>query len=146
VNALLPLQLGKVWLALPAEHVQEILGGRGFVPIPGAPSHLPGVLPWRGRAVAVLDLAALIGVGETLLVRGHRDRNVVVSLASNTVAIPVDIVHEVREVDDDKVRPAHATSQRYSSTEVDIQGFLMPVLDVPAIFAAMNAQPAEASA
>jgi chemotaxis signal transduction protein len=141
LSALLPLQLGRIWLALPAGHVQEILGSRTWVSIPGAPVHLPGVIAWRGRAVAVLDLAALVGAGETLAQGKVRERNVVIAMGGNTVAIPVDTVHEVRDVDEERIRPAHATSQKFSSTEVDINGFLMPIVDLSAMMSAVTQEP-----
>jgi chemotaxis signal transduction protein len=141
-NALLPLQLGDVWLAVHASHVQEILGSRTWIAIPGAPSHLPGVLAWRGRAVAVLDLGTLSGIATPLTPGASRDRTVVVTVGTNTMAIPVNGVHEVQEVDDEKIRPAHATKQRFSTLEAELQGLLVPILDMPQVVQAVAGAPA----
>lgn len=132
-HALVPLQLGDVWLVVHATHVQEILGARPWIAIPGAPAHLPGVLSWRGRAVAVLDLGTLSGIAQPLDPGQPQSRTVVITVAGNTMAIPVTAVHEVQEVEEDKIRPAHATKQRYSTLEVELQGLLVPILDMNAV-------------
>jgi chemotaxis signal transduction protein len=126
-----------VWLAVQANHVQEILGQRPWIAIPGAPAHLPGVLAWRGRAVAVLDLGSLSGVAQPLAPGANRDRTIVVTVGTNTMAIPVNGVHEVQEVDDDKIRPAHATRQKFSTLEAELQGLLVPILDMPSVVGAL---------
>src|SRR5690242_15810107 len=60
VLSIVPIQVDGLWLALPAHAVQEILGQRPWIPITGAPSELPGVLAWRGRAIAVFDVGRVI--------------------------------------------------------------------------------------
>jgi purine-binding chemotaxis protein CheW len=137
MTALLPLQHDDVWLALPASYVQEILGSRTWVPIPGAPRAMPGVMAWRGRAVALLDLGALSG-GTPLAAGRERARTVVVTLGASTLAIPVDTVHEVQDIDEDRLRAPHATRQRFADREVDLRGLPVPVLDLPAIMRAVS--------
>jgi chemotaxis signal transduction protein len=131
------MQLGQVWMALRANHVQEILGALAWVAIPGAPAHLPGVLPWRGRAVAVLDLGGATGLVQKPLGQ-TRARTVIAQARGSTVAIPVDAVQEVQLVDEAAVRPSHMTRQRHSLTEVEVKGVPMPLLDLEEIMKSLG--------
>src|SRR5262245_38502889 len=107
--SVVPAKLHDAWFVVPAAAVQEILGEQRWVPIVGAPPEMPGVVAWRGRAVAVVDLAAL-GGGETLAAGGAaRRRTVIVTVEDTTLALPVEGVREVQEVPDDAVRPAQLT-------------------------------------
>jgi chemotaxis signal transduction protein len=144
--SLVPLQLREVWMALPAEVVQEILGERPWVAIAGAPAELPGVLSWRGRAIAVLDLGTLVKDGSPIATGQLRRRTLVVEHGGCTLAVPIDAVREVQEVSADRVRTAQVTQQRFADKEVEIDGIPMPVLDLAAVLQAISPAPASASA
>ena len=140
---LMPVQLGEAWLAVPAEKVQEILGERPWVALPSASPELPGVLAWRGRALAVLDLGRASGVGEPLAEGTARRRTMVVEEGACTLAVPIDGVREVHSVAEAQLRPPVATRMRFSAGEVEIDGTPMPVLDVAALVGAVAARHAE---
>jgi chemotaxis signal transduction protein len=125
-----------------ATPVREILGARPWVALPRARPEVPGALPWRGRAVAVLDLGATLPGLARLDPESPRPRTLVVELGPNTIAIPVDGVREVREVDEDSLAPARKSFQAYASSEIEIDGALMPVIDWNAIVnAALGGSP-----
>src|SRR5579872_733599 len=126
-RALLSVQIKDVWFALDATTVLEILGEQRWAPVPDAPAHVPGVLSWRGRAVATLDLGALTGTSEPLSQDQPRRRTVVVRSIGCTFALPVDAVREVQEIPADRLTPPHVTQQRYSCGEVELSGTIMPV-------------------
>ena len=132
-HALLPIQIQGRWLALDALAVQEVLGERPWVPIPGSSSHIPGVMAWRGRAIAILDLGAATEMAGPLATGEKRARAVVTQVGSSTVALLVDAAREVCEVRGDQMRPPHATRQPFTASEVEIDGVPMPVVDLPAI-------------
>jgi chemotaxis signal transduction protein len=134
----LPVQLSQVWLAIEAASVQEILGRRQWTPIPGAPSRLPGILGWRGRAVGVLDLASCLGRG-ALEPGAPLERTLVVQIGTSSVAIPVEAVREVHELSDDKVRGLTAGQQAYATSQVELDGVPVPVVDLPGLVAGLNA-------
>src|SRR5512142_2144032 len=55
-------QAGDAWYALPLEGVREVVLPRPpFARVPGAPPAVRGAMNLRGRVVAVVDLAALLG-------------------------------------------------------------------------------------
>lgn len=124
-----PAKLQDTWIVVRASAVEEILGEQRWVPIVGAPGEMPGVIVWRGRAVAVLDLGPLSG-GAALTVGQSRRRTVVVGVEGATLALPVDAVREVQELPNEALRPAHLTQLRHSTLEVELDGTPMPLLDL----------------
>ncbi|HEX9295691.1 MAG TPA: chemotaxis protein CheW [Polyangiaceae bacterium] len=129
---LLPLQVQSVSVAIDARQVQEIMGQRAAVFLPGARSEIPGVVAWRGRAVGVFDFAAVTD-GLTPLDEGPpRSRTLVVQVGANTLAVPVDAVREVREVTDECIRAPRVTAQKFAAAEVELDGVVMPIFDFAA--------------
>jgi chemotaxis signal transduction protein len=129
----IPAKIGPVWLALDALRVQEILGARAWVPIPHASPHVPGVLEWRGRAIAVFDLFGLAEVGDSLQPGTQRARTLVIEARGCALAMPVDAVHEVQPLAPAALRPTHATRLRHSASEVDIFAGPVPLLDLDSL-------------
>jgi len=84
------VRLGDGRFAVALEQVAEV----GKVPIvtrvPGAPGWVAGVVNWRGRILAVLDLGALLGADPG--VRCTTTRLVVLVTESATVGVLVDAV------------------------------------------------------
>ena len=128
-RALIPLKVASGWLAIEAASVREILGERPVVLIPGGSALLPGVVAWRGRAVAMLDLG-----GGGLEVRGTlRGRTLIVEASGSMFAIAVEAVREVAEVESSAVRPAHVTRHAHATTEVELRGEPVPILDLASL-------------
>jgi len=127
--SVVPAKLHDVWFVVPASAVQEILGEQRWVPIAGAPSEMPGVIAWRGRAVAVVDLGPLSG-GSAMAVGEPRRRTVIVNVEDATLALPVEGVREVQELPEEALRPAHLTRLRHATMEVELDGVPMPLVDL----------------
>ncbi len=140
-RALLPLRLADVWVAIDALHVREVLGRRLWVPIPGASAGLPGVIAWQGRAIAVVDLAALGSLGAAATAGEARERTVVVQAGGATFALPVDAVREVQVAAEGALHPPAATRQRFSTSELDLRGTPVPVLELAAVVEALTPRP-----
>jgi len=135
MRSFVPTKIGDIWMLLDALPVQEVLGARPWVPVPHSSSQIPGVLAWRGRAIAVFDLCTLLEGGSPLQPGVLRPRTVIVESRACALAMPVDMVHEVGEVDHAQIRPSHGTKMRHSSGEVEIFGSLAPILDVDQLIA-----------
>jgi purine-binding chemotaxis protein CheW len=138
-RALLPLKSGEVWVALDASRAREVLGRSPWMRIPGAPPQLPGVLSWRGRAIAVLDLglllrAAPLGAAEA------GERTVIFEIDGCTLGVFADAVREVALVPEDQLSPAHATAGPFCTAEVELNGTRVAVLDLPSILVAVMAK------
>ncbi|HEY1585185.1 MAG TPA: chemotaxis protein CheW [Polyangia bacterium] len=124
-----PAKVHDAWFVVPANSVQEILGEQRWVPIVGAPAEMPGVIAWRGRAVAVVDLGPLGGTAAMAAGEGRR-RTVIVNVDDTALALPVEGVREVQEVPDEAVRPATLTRLRHATMEVELDGVPMPLIDL----------------
>jgi purine-binding chemotaxis protein CheW len=72
--------------------------------VPKAPPFLPGVAPWRGSILALVDLGRLFGVAETGLADVHRC--IVVEAAGRRVAIVAREVEEIHNVPARLIHPA----------------------------------------
>lgn len=57
------LRVGSEHYALPVEAVREVAPIGDVMPVPGAPPHVLGVRNVRGDVVAIVDLAAVAGLG-----------------------------------------------------------------------------------
>jgi chemotaxis signal transduction protein len=137
VRSFVPAKIGNIWMLLDALPVQEVLGARPWVSIPHSSSQVAGVLAWRGRAIAVFDLSSSVEGCEPLQPGVPRSRTLIVEARSCALAMPVDMVHEVREVADSRLRPPHGTRMQHSSGEVEIFGTIAPILDVDALIKAI---------
>ncbi|MHB8877284.1 MAG: chemotaxis protein CheW [Myxococcaceae bacterium] len=141
-QALLPLRLDGNWVAIDALLAREVLGRRPFVPIPGASAGLPGVIAWKGRAIAVVDLLAMDG-GPAKPSGEPRERTVVVQVGETTFALPVDAVREVQVASEEQLHLPRATRVRFAEREVELDGTALPVLDLAAVVAALTAPAGE---
>jgi chemotaxis signal transduction protein len=126
----MPFALAGVWLAVPARQVVEVLGARSWTGVPRTRRELPGVLSWHGRAIAVLDLGALIAELPALATGAPRARNLVCSASFGTLAIPIDVVREVQVVGADQLLPASGERAHYAEHEIAIDRTIAPVLDL----------------
>lgn len=125
----MPLQIAGRWLAIDALGVIEIVGPCAVTKIPGTPRGVPGVVAFRGRAVLVLDVAAVIGAGEPLAPGEPRARTVMVQIGASTIALPADAVREVIDASDAHLAPAGA-DEPWAEARVTVFGELVPVLDI----------------
>ena len=89
--------------AIPASEVLQMESFSGATPVPGAPTHVAGLVQVRGRVVPVVDARARFGIppGERTL----DSRVVVGQLGSRTVGLLVDSAREVMKLAPDQIQP-----------------------------------------
>jgi len=129
MRALVPARLDETWILLDAEIIREILGAQVWLPIPGARAEMPGVIAWRGRAIPVVDLAAPFGLAR-LAGSAPRGRTLIASVAECIVALPVDAAREVHAFSTSDLRPCSVTELPYTSTETEVEGRILAVVDL----------------
>jgi len=110
--------------------VREIGGPVTWIALPTATAALPGVAAWRGRAVAVADLAAVLGAGERLTPPTGRMRTLYLQQGTSTLAVPVDAVREPLTVADSDIRPPRARTESFCTGELDVEGHTTVVVDL----------------
>lgn len=137
----LPLVLGDVWVAIDPGIVVEVLGTRTWMRVPGSPRQLPGILAWRSRAIAVLDLRDVLGVPGSA--NTPPPRTVIARADDCTFAFFVDVAREARTVDASAVTTPHAVGGRFVTHELALDGRVMPIVDVAAMIGAVANEPVE---
>jgi len=140
---ILPLQLGEIWIAIDAGIVLELLGAKTWMRVPGASPQLPGILSWRSRAIAVLDLRETLALGGTPT--NPPPRTVVAQVDDCTFAFFVDVAREARVVDPEQLRAPHVVTGRFVTHELALDGRVMPIVDVAAMIAAVSRGPVESA-
>lgn len=106
VTSYLCFRIGALRYALPARAVEEIVHAERPVPVPTAPPCFLGVVPLRGRVVAVADLAGLRGgVREQGHVWEREGRLVVFRAPGGLLALAADHAEGVRSLPRTELRP-----------------------------------------
>jgi purine-binding chemotaxis protein CheW len=89
--------------AIPASEVLQMESYEGATPVPGAPSHVAGLVQVRGRVVPVVDARARFGL--PAVERTLDTRVVVGQLGTRTVGLVVDSAREVLKLEQDQLQP-----------------------------------------
>jgi chemotaxis signal transduction protein len=133
---LIPFRHRKQWYAVDASLVEQILGAQSWMPVPGAPPLFPGVMAWRGRATAVLDLS-LLPVGEAPAESRPPDdrppRTLIAHVNACTLGIPTDEVREALLVETLQLLPLRLSRVRFSQSEFELGQHIAVVLDLAAL-------------
>jgi purine-binding chemotaxis protein CheW len=99
------VRLGKTLFGVPMTHILEIVGGARPQPVPLAPSHVGGLVLYRGDALTTVSLRRLLELGPR---QGPSDLLVLES-AGGCFGLLVDSVGEVLTVPSDECEPNPST-------------------------------------
>jgi purine-binding chemotaxis protein CheW len=107
---LVTFQLGKEEYGVEIASVQEIIRATDITPVPGAPSHVRGVINLRGKIIPVVDLRTRFAL--SLIEASETQRIIVVELGEKRIGMLVDSVSQVIKVPAGVVEemPEEATS------------------------------------
>lgn len=103
LNDVVAFRIGEQDYCIDIDVVREIRGWSPTTVLPHVPAYVAGVINLRGAVVAVIDLAARLGVGKT----EPTPRNVViiVALGNQTVGLLADLVSDILGIEDASVKP-----------------------------------------
>jgi chemotaxis signal transduction protein len=130
MRSFVPITIDATWVAVDMATVREIGGPLTWIALPTASATLPGVSAWRGRAVAVADLAAVLGAGERLVSPTGRVRTLYLQQGTSTLAVPVDAVREPLMIADDDIRPSRVRSDAFCLGEANVEGHTTLIVDL----------------
>jgi chemotaxis signal transduction protein len=116
--------------AVPVEHVPEVAPVGDVVPVPGAPPAVRGVRNLRGEILALVDLAAVLGLSAP----GEPQRIAVVEHGGVRCGLLVDEVVDVADVED-APQPVQAPLVRRAVLHDEA---LVGVLDVAGVLDALG--------
>ena len=88
---------------LPAADVLQMESFSGATPVPGAASHVAGLVQVRGRVIPVVDARARFGLPP--VERSLDSRVVVAQLGPRVVGLLVDSAREVLKLDPQQLKP-----------------------------------------
>ena len=103
----LTMNLGKELYGIPVLKVQQIIGKTEITKIPRMPEFIKGVINLRGKIIPLMDLRLKFGLEE----KEYTDRTIFVVLEvafedeKKQMAIVVDAVSEVINIEDDAIEP-----------------------------------------
>ena len=97
-------RLGRTTYAIPLNRVREIFAHRPVTPIPRSPGHIRGLVDFRGKIVASINVAKLLGVRKSTNV--GKPMSIIVSLRDSLYCLEVD---EVMDVFDAKEKTLNET-------------------------------------
>jgi len=96
IHHLVTFQLGKEEYGIEIASVQEIIRATDITPVPGASSHVRGVINLRGKIIPVVDLRTRFGLPQAEA--SDAQRIVVVELGPKRIGMLVDSVSQVIKV------------------------------------------------
>jgi purine-binding chemotaxis protein CheW len=132
----LTFTLGGKLLAIPIDHVREIIEFGGMTEVPMMPDFLRGVINLRGAVVPVIDLQSRFGKERTEL--GRRTCVVIAEVphgeSRQLLGTIVDSVNEVLTVDPSRIepKPSFGTGLRQDFVEgiLNLDGRFVILLDI----------------
>jgi purine-binding chemotaxis protein CheW len=133
--------LGREAYCLPIEQIREIAPWTTPAPVGGAVLGVIGAHDLRGMPVAVVDLAAWLGIAGAACSAESR-RIVVVEGGGTLAGLAVDAVENVVVVDEDAIESAHLHHGRHVRSVVKCGERLLVQLDADALVAAVGIGPA----
>ena len=112
--------------------VQEIIRATDITPVPGAPSHVKGVINLRGKIIPVIDLRRRFGL--PVIDALETQRTIVVELGAKRLGMLVDSVSQVIKISSAiiDIMPEEATSvnENYIKGVGKLDNRLIVILDL----------------
>jgi purine-binding chemotaxis protein CheW len=96
-------RIGEQDYCIDIDIVREIRGWSPTTVLPHAPDYVTGVINLRGAVVAVVDLAARLGLGKTMATPRHVI--IIVALGHQTVGLLADVVSDILGIDEASLKP-----------------------------------------
>jgi len=93
---LVTFQLGREEYGVEIAAVQEIIRATDITPVPGAPSHVRGVINLRGKIIPVVDLRRRFALAA--VEASESQRIIVIELGEKRIGMLVDSVSQVIKV------------------------------------------------
>lgn len=122
---------------IPVERIVEVLPGRARTPVPLSPPDVAGLVNLRGQVVLCIDLRERLGVRPAGSDDGSGQMMVVVSVGGENVALLVDKIGDVVEVEDEQFETPPQTLPENLRDVITgaykLPGRLLLALDVEAV-------------
>ena len=104
-------------LAIPIEHVREVIEEYEVTPIFNVPDLLRGLINLRGNVIASIDISKEIGVKKRPL--SMATKFIIISFKDCTIALCADVVHGINDLDLQKIQKSDAVLDERQQTFVE---------------------------
>lgn len=135
------LAISGLELGIPLARVSEAIPYDGFSPLPGAPSHVLGLVHVRGRVVPVFDLGPALGRAASVISKRSCVLMLELSMDGEPlhVGVVMDGVASLLDVDEGEIRPAPRLGAQVSLQHirgvVPTQRGILPLVAIETLFA-----------
>lgn len=131
------LTVGDLLLGIDVGRIQEVIRGTAFTPVPLADPAIRGLINLRGQIVTAIDLRRRMGFEALPL--SEPTATMVLGTAEEPLALVVDTVGDVVDVDGDSFEPPPDTLKGEARTMIDgahkLERRLLLVLNLDAVMA-----------
>lgn len=122
------------------EQVQEIGTLEDVTRVPGAPTHVKGVMNLRGKIITIIDMRKMLGISSDAAsgTSGTSDRIIVAQIGQSIIGLLVDEVDQVIEISAGDIEPAPSVLSEtapYIKGIAKLKGDLYVLLDLQLLFA-----------
>ncbi len=120
ISRLCAFRVADLWFGVDAHHVQELLRPQPVTRVPLAPAEVVGLMNLRGQIAVAIDVRIVLG----LRTRdgGEPHMNVVVRERDHLVALVVDRIDDVFEVDPALLEPLPGSPRAIDTTALRFGG------------------------
>lgn len=119
--------LGKEKFAVETSKVQGINDKMEITKVPKAPSYIKGIINLRGTVITLLDINMLLGVEK---VKSDEESVIILEMESELVAIMVDQVDEVMDIEEDMLEKLDENSKNYIDGVINLKDRIITKINI----------------
>lgn len=119
--------LGKEKFAVETSKVQGINDKMEITKVPNAPSFIKGIINLRGTVITLLDINMLLGVEK---VKSDEESVIILEMESELVAIMVDQVDEVMDIEEDMLEKLDENAKSYIDGVINLKDRIITKINI----------------
>ena len=115
------------------EDVSEIMKKNDFKPIPNSPDWVEGLINLRGEVITLVNMYSLLKIDDFNLEECYNN-TVIVNLEENSIALMVDEIIGVTDIQEDDLQSASENDNSYVGSLITIDDLVITVLELKSLF------------
>ncbi|MEG1003086.1 chemotaxis protein CheW [Clostridium sp.] len=119
-------EIGGVLFAISTDVVQSINDKMSVTKVPMAPEFIKGLINLRGSIKTLVDINLILNIEDN----NEKENIMILSIEEEEIAIEVDFVKEVIEIDKDDIRVIDECDKSFMQGIIKIEGELITLLDI----------------
>jgi purine-binding chemotaxis protein CheW len=119
--------LGSEQLAVESSKVKGINDKTEITKVPKAPAYIKGIINLRGNVITLLDINMLLGVSK---VKTDEESVIILEMESELVAIMVDQVDEVMDIEEDMLEKLDENAKNYIDGVINLKDRIITKINI----------------